>query len=665
MTEFEKLRKSLLKKGELYEDIDFACNQSSVFYHETPPFQFVWKRPKDICSNPVFLTETQNNYCNLSAGKLGDHWLTSVMGCLRTTKGLFYRVVPADQSFDDEEYCGMFRFRIWWNGEWKEILVDDRLPTVNNKLIFIHSLHGNQYWPSLLEKAYSKLHGSYEALKYGNSLDGLADLTGGISEPIIIKDTQRLMDVMSKLLSMTSIITAVVQKESSTETNNRSVCEKMANGIVIGNNYRVMAIEKVEPINGDIVQLVRLRNPIGLSNDYIGTWNKDSIEWKSVGEDIKNKFNHKYTIDGEFWMTFNEFIKVFTVLEVIHLDLETSKDEPSLKGHNPWHMKFLRSNWKKGVTAGGCRNNFDTFHINPQIQLFLPETDEIVICLNQHLLLEAKVIGFTLYTSPVKLTLPNNIDNKLDKSFFKKNKSLISSSYINSKYVVLRTTLESGTYVLLPTTYETGQEGQFSLRMQSSKSLKIKQMDYTPAIIKPAISKAPASFDHKFAQYEALFMQFADENKTINAFELQELLETCLPNDYVKSCATLDVCRQIVITLESCGNGRLKYNDYKNIMCSLRNWQNSFKTHTKSTTGILRAEKLHEALNDIGFQLNTEILSSLTLRYMRKDGTLRFGDFVAAILHLVMAFNMFDNKDPVHNGYIKLTLPEFLKVSLQ
>lgn len=40
-----------------------------------------------------------------------------------------------------------------------------------------------------------------------------------------------------------------------------------------------------------------------------------------------------------------------------------------------------------------------------------------------------------------------------------------------------------------------------------------------------------------------------------------------------------------------------------------------------------------------GFQLSTEVVSTLVLRYMRKDGTLRFGDYVSAILHLSVAFS--------------------------
>lgn len=35
-------------------------------------------------------------------------------------------------------------------------------------------------------------------------------------------------------------------------------------------------------------------------------------------------------------------------------------------------------------------------------------------------------------------------------------------------------------------------------------------------------------------------------SRTINCFELQEMLEACLPNDYIKGCANLDVCRQVI-----------------------------------------------------------------------------------------------------------------------
>lgn len=71
MTEFDKLKKSLLKQGELFEDNDFQPTQTAVFYHQTPPFQFVWKRPREICNEPIFLSETATNCFDVNPGKLG------------------------------------------------------------------------------------------------------------------------------------------------------------------------------------------------------------------------------------------------------------------------------------------------------------------------------------------------------------------------------------------------------------------------------------------------------------------------------------------------------------------------------------------------------------------------------------------------------------------
>lgn len=49
----------------------------------------------------------------------GDRWLVSCLGVLFSLKNLFYRVVPADQNIENS--CGVFRFRLWWCGEWVEV----------------------------------------------------------------------------------------------------------------------------------------------------------------------------------------------------------------------------------------------------------------------------------------------------------------------------------------------------------------------------------------------------------------------------------------------------------------------------------------------------------------------------------------------------------------
>ena len=76
-------------------------------------------------------------------------------------------------------------------GSWYEVIIDDKLPTRNGKLLYLKAEEPNEFWTPLLEKAYAKFYTSYQALESGTAIEAAVDFTGGIPEYIDISEIGR------------------------------------------------------------------------------------------------------------------------------------------------------------------------------------------------------------------------------------------------------------------------------------------------------------------------------------------------------------------------------------------------------------------------------------------------------------------------------------------
>ncbi|KAL8986363.1 MAG: hypothetical protein Q9205_000143 [Flavoplaca limonia] len=82
---------------------------------------------------------------------------------------------------------GKYIFRLYFNGCWRKVVIDDRLPVSNGPraLYVLDRNNPNLIWPALVEKAYLKVRGGYD-FPGSNSGSDLWIMTGWIPEQVFL-----------------------------------------------------------------------------------------------------------------------------------------------------------------------------------------------------------------------------------------------------------------------------------------------------------------------------------------------------------------------------------------------------------------------------------------------------------------------------------------------
>ncbi|XP_036978284.1 calpain-12 [Acanthopagrus latus] len=682
--DFKTLLEECLKSGQLFQDPTFPAEQKSIGMPEDPdPKKAIkWQRPKEISKDAVFVEGTTGT-TDICQGQLGNCWLLAALSCLTMHPTLFVKVVPSGQSLA-KPYTGIFHFRFWQYGEWVEVVVDDRLPVREGRLLFSYSHTRNEYWSALVEKAYAKLMGSYGSLKGGNISEGMEDFTGGIaySMEVSSRTPRVLWRSLTAALSRGSLLSCFIQAKSYLEVGKVS-----GNGLIKGHAYALTDTDKVTKASDEIL-LLRLRNPWGFV-EYSGPWSDKGKEWDDVDKAEKERIELKKTEDGEFWISSEDFSKLFDIVELCSVNPDsleegnTPASPSSAASPSTWTISEHEGVWVSGSSAGGSRRYRKSFWKNPQFQLVLTEQDKaedddddddadddddeeeeeeektpeekkiaekqkekakkctvLVELLQKNRRQKDKVhflyIGFHIYKVPSELR-----GVCLSSNFFRKNRPVgRSGKYTAQRGVWRKLHLEPGNYILVASTYRPNQPGEFFVRIFSKTGNTLGTQDFTCSSgFLPLMAAPVPPEDHMRVQ--KTFDDVAGPDDRLNAKELMMLFNSVLDKDYH---LPLETCRQLILGEDTKGRWSLSRKQTESLLSSLRNLQSVFFQYDEDSSGTMSPFELSTALQAVGMQLDGKVAQLVSERFAAGEIHMPFYSFVSCVTRLRKLFALYESE---------------------
>ncbi|KAL4887728.1 hypothetical protein BJY04DRAFT_176497 [Aspergillus karnatakaensis] len=325
-----------------------------------------WKRPHELLSEQLEDAGTPLAPVMSVSGKtdLVQDVLTdcSVVASLCATTSMSERGLDEDllpvvfpciyqHTKHEPSPCGKYIFRFYFNGCFRKVIIDDRLPSskTSRSLYMIDRNHRNFMWPALVEKAYLKLRGGYE-FPGSNSGTDLWVLTGWIPEQVFLHNDDVTADqIWSRLYKAfhDGDVLLTIGTGKLTEREQKEV------GLVSEHDYAILDMKES-----------RGRRRILVKNPWAGA---DTV-YPALFMEPESTHNTPSLSPGSFWMDCESVLQNFENLYV---------------NWNPVlfkHREDIHFTWDLSTSKGmaGC------FVKNPQFSISTERGGTVWLLLGKH-----------------------------------------------------------------------------------------------------------------------------------------------------------------------------------------------------------------------------------------------------------------------------------------
>ncbi|KAL2135434.1 hypothetical protein VTI74DRAFT_8536 [Chaetomium olivicolor] len=248
---------------------------------------------------------------------------------------------------------GKYVFRMYFNGSWRRVVIDDRLPAskTDRTLYVVDRRNPRLIWPALVEKAYLKIRGGYD-FPGSNSGTDLHALTGWIPEQIFLQsDEIDVHDTWNRIQNAYNEGNAIL----TLGTGNILPEEEKALGLVREHDYAVVGLR-----TEDRSRLLLIKNPWVDSLVWTGVGSTATLKAHTVGSTSDNGSN-------QFWMAFEDVLQHFDSLYV--------NWNPALFTHRQdHHFKWEMPDKTEELV----------FTNNPQFSVRSPSSKPVWVLLSRH-----------------------------------------------------------------------------------------------------------------------------------------------------------------------------------------------------------------------------------------------------------------------------------------